>query len=165
MTTFACHLPPHFALISRLSNSSMIRRGSGQVRCEHAGGGRAGGGEPNPVVGYTLEMRRRMTAIICAYFASGPGPLMKLRDEFGVTHLIVDRRHYQKGANLSFFEPFDTMTHDVVSGLHANRRRCDNLAQPAYSRQAESLCWISGDCAHHQRFGRTHGAQDDLIIR
>jgi hypothetical protein len=37
---------------------------------------------------YADEMRRRMRAVIDAYFATSPDAIKRLRDEFGVTHLI-----------------------------------------------------------------------------
>lgn len=50
---------------------------------------------------YTLEMRKRMNALIDAYYAKDKEPLLKLRDEFGVTHLIVDFRHLNDKRQLS----------------------------------------------------------------
>ncbi len=44
-------------------------------------------------VAYLEEMRRRMHALIDAYFARSVGPLIRLRDDFGVTHLIVNKGH------------------------------------------------------------------------
>jgi hypothetical protein len=55
---------------------------------------------------YLDEMRRRMRALIEAVFAVDPEPIRRLRVEWGVTHLIVDRRHY--GASPpAYFRPFD----------------------------------------------------------
>ncbi len=54
---------------------------------------------------YADEARRRTKALIAAYFAPDPAPLLRLRDELGVTHLVVDRDHF---ANLpTYFKPFD----------------------------------------------------------
>ncbi len=58
--------------------------------------------------GYLDEMRRRMTALIDAYFAADLAPLRRLRQEFGVTHLLVDREHYA-GRPPSYFKPFDAI--------------------------------------------------------
>jgi hypothetical protein len=41
--------------------------------------------------GYADEMRRRMHALIEAYFATDPSALERLRDDFGVTHLIFSK--------------------------------------------------------------------------
>jgi hypothetical protein len=60
---------------------------------------------------YILEMRRRMRAFLDAYFATTLEPLLRLRDEFGVTHLLVDRTHFSKQPE--YFEPFDTWAHDA----------------------------------------------------
>jgi hypothetical protein len=56
--------------------------------------------------GYTLEMRRRMDAIINAYFATSLEPIVRLRDEFGVTHLLVEREHFDERPP-GYFVPFD----------------------------------------------------------
>jgi hypothetical protein len=55
---------------------------------------------------YVEEMRRRTEALIDAYFATSVAPLQRLRREFGVTHLIVNRDHYQ-GTPPTYFLPFD----------------------------------------------------------
>jgi hypothetical protein len=69
---------------------------------------------------YVEEMRRRMHALIDAYFATTPRPLDHLRDEFGVTHLIVDKSHYRE-APPRYFAPFDAWT----SPRHAAAREGD----------------------------------------
>jgi hypothetical protein len=55
--------------------------------------------------GYVAEARRRMGALVEAYFAVSPEPLVRLRDEFGVTHLLVHLPHL-RGAPPTYFEPF-----------------------------------------------------------
>jgi hypothetical protein len=57
--------------------------------------------------GETLEMRRRMEALIEAYFATEPAPLLRLQRELGVTHLLVNRDHYGRKTP-TYFKPFDT---------------------------------------------------------
>jgi hypothetical protein len=54
--------------------------------------------------GYADEMRRRMRALIDAYFATDRGPLERLRDNFGVTHLIFRESILEKPPE--YFEPF-----------------------------------------------------------
>jgi len=54
---------------------------------------------------YVLEMRRRVIAVFDAYYATDEKPLIRLRDDFGVTHLVVDRGHFA-GIRLKYFEPF-----------------------------------------------------------
>ncbi len=46
--------------------------------------------------GYLDRMRERMDALIAAYFATTPEPLLRLRDEFGVTHMLVDPSHFYR---------------------------------------------------------------------
>ncbi len=53
----------------------------------------------------TLMMRGRMRALIQAYFAIDPAPLLKLRDELGVTHLVVEWR-YLRDKPPHYFRPF-----------------------------------------------------------
>ena len=53
---------------------------------------------------YVQEMRKRMRALIAAYFASSRQPLDKLRDEYGVTHLLFDTQHHQTAP--TYFAPF-----------------------------------------------------------
>jgi hypothetical protein len=52
----------------------------------------------------TLLLRERMRALVAAYFASDPEPLRALRLRHGVTHLVVDRRHFDSPP--PYFEPF-----------------------------------------------------------
>ena len=57
---------------------------------------------------YTELMRERMGALIAAYFASHPEPIRSLKRRHGVTHLIVDRRHFDVLS--AYFAPFDAET-------------------------------------------------------
>ncbi|HVR20233.1 MAG TPA: hypothetical protein VMS65_11070, partial [Polyangiaceae bacterium] len=57
---------------------------------------------------YAELMRERMRALIAAYFASGPEPLRTLHRRYGVTHVLVDRRHFH--APPPYFAPFDVET-------------------------------------------------------
>ena len=54
--------------------------------------------------GYADEMRRRMRALIEGYFATDPRPLVRLRDEFGVTHLIFRQDRLENPPH--YFRPF-----------------------------------------------------------
>jgi hypothetical protein len=63
--------------------------------------------------GYLDEMRRRMRALIDAVFAIDPVPLVHLRDDWGVTHLIVDRRYYGPSPP-TYFKPFDAWIRAAV---------------------------------------------------
>jgi hypothetical protein len=66
---------------------------------------------------FTLELRRRTEALARAYFATSPGPLQALRDEFGVTHLVVYRPHFDRPPQLP--PPFRHLTRSLVSGRSA----------------------------------------------
>jgi hypothetical protein len=54
---------------------------------------------------YAELMRERMRALVDAYFASSPEPLRALHRRYGVTHLVVDRRHFDSPP--PYFAPFD----------------------------------------------------------
>jgi hypothetical protein len=55
---------------------------------------------------YADEMRQRMRAIIDATLATSNEPLLRLRNEHGVTHILVYLPHLD-GARLAYFKPFD----------------------------------------------------------
>lgn len=55
--------------------------------------------------GYLDEMRRRMYALIDAYFATAPEPILRLTRDFGVTHLLIQRSHYNRRVP-TYFRPF-----------------------------------------------------------
>ena len=60
---------------------------------------------------YTDLMRERTFALIDAYYATSVLPLKTLRDKYGVTHLLLDRRNYTTRA--SYFAPFDRRATDA----------------------------------------------------
>ncbi|HRZ11752.1 MAG TPA: hypothetical protein P5567_04770 [Kiritimatiellia bacterium] len=64
------------------------------------------------------QMRRRMKALTDAYFATTPEPLLRLRRNWGVTHLLADLAHYEEEAP-TYFEPFG----DSIREAHAAMRR------------------------------------------
>ncbi len=64
----------------------------------------------------TELQRARMLALIDAYFATSPEPLVRLRDSFGVTHLLVDRRHLS-GPPPRYFAPFDAAIATTVQRM------------------------------------------------
>jgi hypothetical protein len=84
--------------------------------------------------GYASEMRRRMLALIDAYFASDVGPLRRLRCDFGVTHLLVNREHYA-GSWPTYFRPFDRVVAEAALGL---------ATTPATLRQAARAAVFEG---------------------
>jgi hypothetical protein len=54
---------------------------------------------------YVDIMRERMRCLIDAYFATNVTPLIRLRDEMGVTHLVVNLEHYT-GHTPPYFKPY-----------------------------------------------------------
>ena len=77
---------------------------------------------------YGLTMRDRMNALTVAYLAATPAALATLRDQHGVTHLIVDREGL---ASLEYFEPFDSLRRRLAPPADEMRRRYDALAASA----------------------------------
>jgi hypothetical protein len=56
--------------------------------------------------GYLLELRRRTRAVAEAFYACDARPLIRLRDEFGVTHFLVDLP-LATSRSAEYFAPFD----------------------------------------------------------
>lgn len=71
---------------------------------------------------YLAEMRRRMIAIVAAYFANDLDPLVRLRESFGVTHLILDLRHFV-GSPPRYFAPFQPAIDHAVAQLDRDSER------------------------------------------
>jgi hypothetical protein len=65
--------------------------------------------------GFADEMRRRMSAFTDAYWASDAAPLRRLRDELGVTHLLVDSRHFGDKPP-TYFAPFNPHIKEAFAG-------------------------------------------------
>ena len=55
---------------------------------------------------YADVMRERMRALIDAWLATSDDPLIRLRDEHGVTHMLVYLPHL-RGRRLEYFRPFN----------------------------------------------------------
>jgi hypothetical protein len=62
---------------------------------------------------YVETMRRRMRALIDAMFATDSAPLRRLRDDWGVTHLITDRRYFDSPPP-RYFQPFDGWANEAI---------------------------------------------------
>jgi hypothetical protein len=77
--------------------------------------------------GMTLLMRARMRALITAYFATDPAPIRRLRDEHGVTHLLVEWSHLT-GSPPDYFEPFDR---DIARALKKSEGKSYELSEQA----------------------------------
>jgi hypothetical protein len=54
---------------------------------------------------YVRELRARMQALMDAYFATDIEPVIRLRDGYGVTHLVIERAHLTDSAP-TYFMPF-----------------------------------------------------------
>ncbi|MFH2202970.1 MAG: hypothetical protein ABIJ96_07640 [Elusimicrobiota bacterium] len=68
--------------------------------------------------GFVIELRRRMRALIDAYYAVDAAPLRRLRDEFGVTHILVDPKHFQDKPAV-YFTPFNFWARDAFLAAEA----------------------------------------------
>jgi hypothetical protein len=66
---------------------------------------------------YADLMRERARALFAAYFASSPAALRSLKQRYGVTHLLLDRRHFAHRP--TYFAPFDA---DVARAFDAGKR-------------------------------------------
>ncbi len=53
---------------------------------------------------YLLEMRRRMELLISVFSATSLEPLLKLKHDLGVTHLLIEDRYLHE--RLEYFKPF-----------------------------------------------------------
>lgn len=75
--------------------------------------------------GYVEEARRRLSAFFAAYLAVSPEPIAALRDELGVTHLLVQLDHFEKVPG--YMNPLG----DQIKALtkHAEGRRYELMRQ------------------------------------
>ena len=85
---------------------------------------------------YADEMRRRTFALVDAYFATDIAPFERLRDEFGVIHLIVRRSHLS-GDTPTYFKPFDTYIEASVTAMDGMPYEID--------RQLDVASWYEDD--------------------
>jgi hypothetical protein len=66
----------------------------------------------------TLRMRARMKALILAYYATDNAPIRRLRDEFGVSHLLVEASRLERASR--YFAPFGP---EIVRAFQQGRGR------------------------------------------
>jgi hypothetical protein len=66
----------------------------------------------------TLQMRERARAVIRAYFSPDRGPLLRLRDEYGVTHFLLEPKSLRKPPPL--FAPLDADLKQQRAALNAS---------------------------------------------
>jgi hypothetical protein len=86
---------------------------------------------------YTELMRERMRALAAAYFASGPGPLRSLRSRHGVTHLLVDRRHFESPP--PYFEPFGSEARALFEAGKARGFELERVARTSAAIESGGL--------------------------
>ena len=70
--------------------------------------------------GYADEMRRRMAALTAAYYVTDPAARDRLRDEWGVTHLLLDRTHFGPEPPV-YFEPFNRAVREAHAAWRGAR--------------------------------------------
>ena len=61
---------------------------------------------------YILTMRQRLSALLEALYATNLAPLILLRDEHQVTHLVIEQDRY---SGFSYFKPFDSLTERLAA--------------------------------------------------
>jgi hypothetical protein len=67
---------------------------------------------------FTELMRERLRALIAAHYATEPAALHALRERYGVTHLLLDRRNLE--ASPLYFAPFEA---EARAAFEAGRPR------------------------------------------
>ena len=74
--------------------------------------------------GYVLEMRKRKKALIDAYLSDDPSALRRLRDEFGVTYLLVNLSHFEgrKVETPKTFAPLKGYASRLTSSIAPDKR-------------------------------------------
>ncbi len=72
---------------------------------------------------YLKEMRKRMDVLMSAYLGDDVEYLRKLRDEEGVTHLLVNKDHFM-GIKPRYFKPWDEEIKNIYS------KKIQNFAIP-----------------------------------
>ncbi len=80
--------------------------------------------------GYADEMRRRMRALIDAYYATDAAPLIELRDRFGVDYLVIDEQHFSTRSPV-YFQPFEAWIVAARTNLEHTARGAEVLRQAA----------------------------------
>ena len=78
--------------------------------------------------GYADEMRRRTRALIAAYYATDSAPLRRLREEYGVTHIIADPKHF-KDRPATYFRPFNLSVREEFDRARTSGKTFEILKQ------------------------------------
>lgn len=66
------------------------------------------------------EMRKRVYAIIDVYFSISTEPLLRLKNEFKVTHFIVDKRYFSGEEKLKYSQPFQDVITEKLKSMSLN---------------------------------------------
>jgi hypothetical protein len=61
---------------------------------------------------YILTMRQRLSHLLEALYAKNLAPVILLRDEYHVTHLIIEKDRY---SGFKYFKPFDSLTERLTA--------------------------------------------------
>ncbi len=72
--------------------------------------------------GYLIEMRKKMYSFIDAYSASNGKAINKLKDDYNVSYLLVDKRHFSKKTPI-YFAPFK----NYIKNIWASRKKGEFL--------------------------------------
>jgi hypothetical protein len=86
-------------------------------------------------VDWALQMRARVNALIDAYFAVSPEPLLHLNRDFGVTHLLVQRKHFEPNGTPSYIPPFRDRIRRLLKSTSGHPKLVENLMDSHYARQ------------------------------
>ena len=79
-------------------------------------------------------MRQRMDAVFAAYFSVDAAPLRQLRDQFGVTHLLVEAHHFSDPKRPpEYFSPWRSR---IGPRLEAVRDKAYLMSQSLHQRAA-----------------------------
>jgi len=85
-------------------------------------------------VEFVETMRQRMDAVFEAYFSVDAAPLRRLRDQFGVTHLLVEAHHFNDPKRPpEYFSPWRSR---IGPRLEAVREKAYLMSQPLHQRAA-----------------------------
>ena len=87
---------------------------------------------------YALELRERVNAFADAYFSNDTAPLLRLRNEFGVTHILVDTRDFNSGGKRLYFSPFHKRIDDLRRETANQTRLLEQLFDSSYARHLTS---------------------------
>ena len=85
-------------------------------------------------LGYVETMRQRMDALFDAYFSVEAAPLVRLRDQFGVTHLLIEAHHFTDPKRPpEYFSPWRSR---IGPRLEAVRDKAYLMSQSLHQRAA-----------------------------